>query len=134
MKIRLGAATFTACNVLLFSALSLNACTNGPAPDFGERDAAVSSVMQALHARDKDRLVKLAQPGPRSADPYARMLLSEWGGVNDSGYTTVYEAQPAPDIVDVRVSTEYPSGRPADIQFSLRWNDRDWLLNIGPDF
>jgi hypothetical protein len=90
--------------------------------------------MQALQARDKDRLVKLAQPGPKSADPYARMLLSEWGGVQDSGYTTVYSAQPTADIFAVRVHTKDPSGRPADIHFSLRWNDKDWLLNIGPDF
>ncbi|BCW71865.1 hypothetical protein [Arthrobacter sp. NicSoilB8] len=133
MKIRLLASTLMACVVLLFSALSLSACTGGPVPDLGERDAAVSSVMRALNVHDKNQLVKLAQPGPQTADSYAQLLLSQWGGVKDSGYSTVYSSEFSPDIVAVRVSTTDPSGSPAEVQFSLRWNDKAWLLNIGPD-
>jgi hypothetical protein len=134
MKIRLLATTFMACVVLLFSATSLSGCTSGPAPDLGKRDAVVSSVMQALNAQDKDQLVKLAQPGPQTADSNAQLMLSEWGGVKDSGYTTVYSSELPPDVAGVRVSTTDPSGNPAEVQFSLRWNDNSWLLNLGPDF
>jgi hypothetical protein len=134
MKIRLLATTFMACVVLLLSALSLSACTSGPAPDLGKRDAVVSSVMQALNAQDKDQLVKLAQPGPQTADSNAQLMISEWGGVNDSGYTPVYSSELSPDVAAVRVNTTDPSGNPAEVQFSLRWNDNSWLLNLGPDF
>jgi len=134
MKIPLLATTFMAGVVLLLSALSLSACTSGPVPDLGKRDAAVSSVMHALNAQDKDQLVKLAQPGPQTADSNAQLMLSEWGGVKDSGYTTVYSSEMPPDVAGVRVSTTDPSGHPVDVQFSLRWNDNSWLLNLGPDF
>jgi|GEM_PF-2762378 len=134
MKIGVQARTLRACVVLLFSALVLGACTSGPAPDLGKRDAVVSSVMQALHARDKDQLVRLAQPGPQTADPYAQMLLADWGGVSYSGYSTAYSSDYRPENVAVRVSTTDPAGNPVDVYFSLRWNDHDWVLAVGPDF
>lgn len=134
MKIRSLAATLTGCVFLLLLAVFLSACTSGPAPDTGKRDAAVASVMQALNAQDKEQLVKLAQPGPQTADSNAQLMLSEWGGVKDSGYTTVYSSDLPPDVAGVRVSTKDRSGNPVDVQFSLRWNDNSWLLNLGPDF
>ncbi|MFE4835997.1 hypothetical protein ACFRAU_15125 [Arthrobacter sp. NPDC056691] len=129
MKIRFLAPTVMACLILLVS----TGCMNGPKPDLGARDATVSSVMQALHAADKDQLIKLSQPGPQYADGYAQMMISDWGGVKDSGYSTSYSSEAAPEFVAVRVSTQDSSGRPADVEFALRWNDRTWLLDIGSD-
>ena len=134
MKIRSLAATLTGCVFLLLLAVFLNACTSRPAPDPGKRDAVVASVMQALNVQDKEQLVKLAQPGPQTADSNAQLMLSQWGGVKDSGYTTAYSSDSPPDIAGVRVSTKDRSGNPVDVQFSLRWNDNSWLLNLGPDF
>jgi hypothetical protein len=129
MKIRLLGSTFVACSVLLFSA----GCTSGPAPDLGERDATVSSVMQAFHAPDRDQLANLAQPGPQTADSYAQLMISQWGGGQRFRILHCLFVGIHPDVVAVRVSTEDPSGRPADVEFSLRWNDRAWLLDIGSD-
>lgn len=134
MKIRSLAATPMGCVFILLLAVFLSACSSGPAPDPGKRDAVVASVMQALNAQDKEQLVKLAQPGPQTADSNAQLMLSQWGGVQDSGYTTAYSSDSPTGIAGVRVSTKDRSGNPVDVQFSLRWNDNSWLLNLGPDF
>jgi hypothetical protein len=131
MGTRLLITKFMARLVLLFPAAFLSACTTGPAPDPGERDAAVSSIMQALHSHDKDRLVQL---GPKTADPHAEWMLSQWGGVKDSGYVTGYTSEYGPDSVAVRVGTTDPAGRPVNVDFALRWNDSAWVLDVGPEF
>ncbi|MFP3461346.1 hypothetical protein R5O87_10890 [Arthrobacter globiformis] len=133
MKFRLLARTCVAFLVLIPATHLVSACTNGPAPDPGKRDTAVSSVMHALNEQDHAKLVTLAQPGPQTADPYSKLLLSEWAGVADSGYTASYSSDITPDVVAVRVATTDSSGSPAEVEFSLRWNDKDWVLAVGPD-
>jgi len=120
----------TAAAVIAAVACLIGCAPHENAPDESKRTQTVDAIMAALHDKDPKHLVDLAGPAPASPED-AASLVSQWGGVSDTGYTVSYAQGMGPDHVTVRVQAADGSGHPATVSFPMSWHDGRWMLTIG---